>query len=112
LFPAFPATTGLVLLLGLFVTDHVLFGFAIALQSYLQKIAVSPDEITPNISMGQTINHVAAVVIPVVGGWIWATVGAQYTFLTGVAIAVISLTLVQRIETAAPRVIEIAGAGE
>ncbi|HEC34806.1 MAG TPA: MFS transporter [Chloroflexi bacterium] len=96
LFPAFPATPGLLVLLGLFVADHILFGFSIALQSYFQKIAVGPEEITPNISLGQTINHIAAVVVPVVGGLVWEAAGAQYTFLAGVVIALVSLGLTLR----------------
>jgi MFS family permease len=96
LFPAFPATPGLLILLGLFVADHILFGFSIALQSYFQKIALGPEEITPNISMGQTINHIAAVIVPVLGGVVWEAVGAQYTFLAGVAIALSSLMLTLR----------------
>jgi MFS family permease len=99
LFPAFPATPGLLILLGLFVVDHILFGFSIALYSYFQKIALSPEEITPNISLGQTINHIAAVVVPVVGGVVWEAVGAQYTFLVGVAIALLSLALTLRMRT-------------
>ena len=79
----------------LFVADHLLFGFRIALQSYVQKIAVHPREITPNLSLGQTINHVAAVTIPVVGGVVWETLGSRYTFLVGVAIVVLSLIVVQ-----------------
>ena len=83
------------LLYLLFVADHVLFGFRIALQSYFQKIAVHRREITPNLSLGQTINHVASVVIPLVGGIVWETVGSRYTFLVGVGIVVVSLILVQ-----------------
>jgi predicted MFS family arabinose efflux permease len=79
----------------LFVVDQMLFGFRIALQSYFQKIAVHPRELTPNMSLGQTINHIAAVIIPVVGGVIWETVGSDYTFLVGVGIVGISLILVQ-----------------
>ncbi len=79
----------------LFVADHILFGFRIALQSYFQKIAVHRREITPNLSLGQTINHIAAVIIPLVGGVIWEMVGSRYTFLVGVAIVVISLILVR-----------------
>ncbi len=82
-------------LYGLFVADHMLFGFRIALQSYFQKIAVHRREITPNLSLGQTINHIASVIIPLVGGVIWETVGSQYTFLVGVGIVFISLILVQ-----------------
>ena len=106
LFPALPATPGLLILLGLFVADHILFGFSIALQSYFQKIALGPEEITPNISLGQTINHVAAVVVPVVGGVVWETLGAQYTFLAGVAIALLSLALTLRMRTPRPGLIK------
>jgi predicted MFS family arabinose efflux permease len=79
----------------LFVADHVLFGSSIALQSYLQKIAVHPQDITPNVSLGQTINHIAAVVVPLVGGVVWEAVGSRYTFLVGVAIVIVSLFMVQ-----------------
>ena len=80
----------------LFVADHVLFGFTIALQSYLQKIAVDPQDITPTLSLGQTINHVAAVIIPIVGGVVWETLGSRYTFLIGVGIVLLSLVAVQK----------------
>jgi predicted MFS family arabinose efflux permease len=84
----------------LFVADHLLFGFSIALQSYFQKIAIRPQDITPNLSLGQAINHVAAVIIPLVGGVVWETVGSRYTFLVGVGIVVLSLILVQWMGTA------------
>jgi len=83
------------ILYALFIADHMLFGFRIALQSYFQKIAVHRREITPNLSFGQTINHIASVVIPLVGGIIWEMVGSRYTFLVGVGIVVVSLILVQ-----------------
>ena len=83
----------------LFVADHVLFGFRIALQSYFQKIAVKPQDITPNISLGQTINHIAAIVIPLTGGIVWEAFGSQYTFLIGVGIVVITLIAVQWMRT-------------
>jgi predicted MFS family arabinose efflux permease len=83
----------------LFIADHLLFGFGIARQSYFQKIAVHPQEITPNISLGQTINHIAAVVIPIVGGVVWETLGSRYTFLIGVVIVVLSLIAMQWMRT-------------
>jgi predicted MFS family arabinose efflux permease len=83
----------------LFVTDHVLFGSRIALQSYFQKIAVQPQDITPNLSLGQTINHIAAVVIPLTGGIVWEAFGSQYTFLIGVGFVVITLIVVQWMRT-------------
>jgi predicted MFS family arabinose efflux permease len=96
LYPAFSATPGLMILLVAFIVDNILFGFSIALESYFQKIAVGPEEITPNVSLGQTINHIAAVVVPVVGGLVWQTLGAQYTFLAGVVTALVGLGVAWR----------------
>ena len=52
----------------LYVLDHIFFGFNLAIDSYFQKIAHSPEEITSNLGMAQTINHVSALVVPVLGG--------------------------------------------
>jgi predicted MFS family arabinose efflux permease len=106
LFPPFPATPALLILLGLFVADHILFGFSIALQSYFHKIVLGPEEITPNISLGQTISHIAAVIVPVVGGVVWEAIGAQYTFLAGVAIVLLSLALTLRMRTPQPGLVK------
>jgi len=83
----------------LFVLDNVLFGFNLAMPTYLQKIAISPEELTANMSLQETINHTSAVIVPVVGGTIWIMFGAKAPFLVGVAIAVISLVLTQFIRT-------------
>jgi predicted MFS family arabinose efflux permease len=79
----------------LFVLDHIFFGFNLAVDSYFQKIAHSPEEITSNVSMAQTINHISALVVPVMGGILWERISPSATFLAGVAIAVVSLGLVQ-----------------
>ena len=92
-------------LFGLFILDNMLFGFNLGLTTYLQKIAVTPEELTSNLSAQTTINHISAVIIPVVGGTIWALLGSRATFLIGVAIAAISLALAQliRIPSAPPQ---------
>lgn len=81
----------------LFILDHIFFGFNLAVDSYFQKIARGPEEITSNVSLAQTINHVSALVVPVVGGILWAQISPTATFLAGVAIAVVSLIFVQLI---------------
>jgi predicted MFS family arabinose efflux permease len=86
-------------LFALFVLDHIFFGFNLAIESYFQKISHSPEEITSNVSLAQTINHVSALVVPVLGGILWTQIAPAATFLAGVVIAVISLVLVQFIQT-------------
>ncbi len=86
-------------LFALFVLDHIFFGFNLAIDSYFQKIAHSPEEITSNVSLAQTINHVSALVVPVLGGILWEQIAPSATFLAGVGIAMVSLVLVQFIRT-------------
>ena len=90
------------LLFGLYILDHIFFGFNLAIESYFQKIARTPQEITSNVSMAQTINHISALIVPVLGGVLWEQVSPSATFLAGVAIAVISVILVQFIRTETP----------
>jgi MFS family permease len=90
----------------LFVVDNVLFGFNLGLTTYLQKIALTPEELTSNLSAQTTINHISAVIIPIVGGTIWALLGSQATFLIGVGIAAISLALVQLVRIPAGQPLE------
>jgi predicted MFS family arabinose efflux permease len=86
-------------LFALFVLDNILFGTSLALTTYFQKIAVTQEEITSNVSVQQTINHIAAVIIPIVGGAAWELFGAQAPFLVGVGIVMLSLVLTQFIRT-------------
>ena len=87
------------ILFALFVLDHIFFGFNLAVDSYFQKIARAPEEITSNVSLAQTINHVSALVVPVLGGILWAQIAPSATFLAGAVIAVVSLIFVQLIRT-------------
>jgi len=85
------------LLYVLFVVDNVMFGFNMSTSTYFQKIAVSKEEITSNLAVEQTINHIAAIVVPIAGGQVWEAFGSQVPFLAGAAIVLVSLVLAQLI---------------
>jgi MFS family permease len=87
----------LLVLYVLFVMDNIFFGFSLAVDSYFQKIARSSEEITSNVSMAQTINHISALVVPILGGILWVRISPSATFLAGVVIVLIALALVQLI---------------
>ena len=93
IFTGYATIHSTLILIGLFVLDNVFFGFNLAVNSYFQKIALMPEDITPNMSVGQSINHVAAVIIPLTGGWLWETFDPAMPFLAGVVVALISLGL-------------------
>jgi predicted MFS family arabinose efflux permease len=93
IFLGYATIDSVMVLIALFVLDNVFFGFSLAINSYFQKIAVIPQDITPNMSLGQSINHVAAVTIPLIGGWMWETFDPAMPFLGGAVVAVLSLAL-------------------
>ena len=76
----------------LFVLANVLMGLTVAVDAYFQKIA-PPEEITSNVSMRTTIDHTAAIFIPLIGGFLWTQVGYIATFGLGIGIALIALVL-------------------
>jgi len=80
---------------ALYVIDHFFFSLAIAIDTYFQKIA-DPADIASNASVSFTINHIAAVIIPVLLGFVWLE-SSSAVFLTGVVFAVISLGLASMI---------------
>ena len=85
------------LLAVLYCADHVLFGVNVAFPSYLSKISDEGD-LAPSLSFGSTINHVAAIFIPIVGGIAWNAYGYQAPFLMGAVLLLFSVFFTRRIE--------------
>ena len=77
-------------LLGLFVLDNAFFVFAMALTTYVRRIA-PPAEHTATLSMGVAMNHIAAVTMPLIGGVLWKFFGYQWAFFAGAAAAAVSV---------------------
>lgn len=76
---------------ALYVIDHLFFSLAIAIKTYFQKIA-DPADMASTAGVAFTINHIAAVVIPVLFGLIWL-ISPMWVFLAGSVMALISLIL-------------------
>jgi len=75
----------------LYIADHLFFSIAIALKTYFQKIA-DPADIASSAGVSFTINHIAAVFIPVVFGLVWLY-SPSLVFLAGAGMAIVSLLL-------------------
>ncbi len=82
-----PAPWDLRVLYGAYVLDHILFALRVARTTYLKKIALDPQDITPTISLGITIDHIVAMSLPVLSGLIWERYGHEYVFMLAAAIA-------------------------
>lgn len=79
----------------LYILDHVFFNFAIGIKTFFQKIADQAD-IAPSMAVGFTINHIAAVVLPVAGGLLWI-IDYKIPFIAGAILSFASLVAVQYI---------------
>ena len=67
----------------LFIADHMFFGLAFAMKTYFQKIADSED-FAPTAAVAFTINHISAVFLPVLLGYIWVHNNSAVFYLAAV----------------------------
>jgi predicted MFS family arabinose efflux permease len=95
IFMAYALTPSKWVVAGLFILDHIFFNFSIAIRTYFQKVG-DPRDIAPSMAVGFTINHIAAVFLPAIGGFLWV-VDYRIPFFGGVVMAAISLMAVQKI---------------
>ncbi|MCA0044015.1 MFS transporter [Celeribacter litoreus] len=83
---------GVVVAGALYVIDHMLFGLAFALKTYFQKIA-DPEDIAPTAAVAFTINHIAAVFLPALLGYLWvASPGGVFVLAAAMALASLGLS--------------------
>ena len=82
---------GVVLAASLYVIDHLFFALALAMKTYFQKIA-DPRDIAPTAAVAFTINHIAAVFLPALLGYLWL-VSPGSVFLLAAGLAAVSLGL-------------------
>ena len=95
------AYTGSAIVVGaMYVLDHIFFNFSMAIRTYFQKIGAAGD-IAPTMAVGFTINHTAAVIIPVAGGWLWM-MDYKIPFFVGAGLSLLSLALTQLIRLPSP----------
>ena len=95
IFMSYALTASKWVVAALFILDHIFFNFSIAIRTYFQKVG-DPRDIAPSMAVGFTINHIAAVFLPALGGLLWV-LDYRIPFFGGAAMALISLTAVQKI---------------
>jgi hypothetical protein len=97
IFLAYAAVESKTLVALLYILDHIFFNFSIAIRTYFQKIG-DPRDIASSMAVGFTINHLAAVFLPAIGGMLWM-IDYRIPFVAGAFMSMISLIAVQQIRT-------------
>ncbi|MGN6565828.1 MAG: hypothetical protein ACTHMU_24485, partial [Thermomicrobiales bacterium] len=80
---------------------YVIYSFVMPLSSmgaatYLRKVAVA-DELAPSLAMGVTMQHVAAIAVPIGAGFILNYVGYQVPFLIAGGFATLTFLVTRRL---------------
>ena len=88
---AFSTSKHLVVLM--YVFDSILYNLDVSVRTYFQKVA-DPADIASSMSVGFTINHIAAVFLPALGGFFWM-IDYRIPFIAGSALGVVSLVAAQ-----------------
>ncbi|MGA9109515.1 MAG: MFS transporter [Smithella sp.] len=99
----FAETTAMLIVFSCYILDQMLMAVSMARATYLQKIAIAPEDVSQTLTMGVSIDHVFSVSIAVLGGFIWIKWGYQYVFLMGAVIAVVNFFSALQVKTQARR---------
>lgn len=96
IFMAYAFTSNPVIGGVLYILDNILYNCAMAIRTFFQKIADKQD-IAPSMAVGFTINHIAAVFIPALGGLAWMQ-DYRIVFIGAAILAAFSFILAQFID--------------
>ena len=77
------------ILYAMYILDNIFYFSTICLTTYVKKLS-DGNELLTALSTGQTFNHLAACLVPIIGGYAWKTYGYSFTFIGGIAIVLMS----------------------
>lgn len=98
---------------GCYILDQMLTAAGMARSTYMKKIALCPEDVSPTLSMGISVDHAVSMVVPWLGGLVWNLFGYEMVFALGAIIALINLTITryivipQEIETQTEKALEV-----
>jgi hypothetical protein len=93
IFLVYAYSTSRYLVMLMYIFDNILYNLEVSIRTYFQKVA-DPADIASSMSVGFTINHIAAVFLPALGGYFWM-IDYRIPFVAGSALGVVSLVAAQ-----------------
>jgi predicted MFS family arabinose efflux permease len=93
IFMVYAITTSKLLVSMMYIIDALLFNFSVAIRTYFQKIGDLQDTAS-SMALGVTINHIAAVFLPALGGYLWM-IDYRIPFVAGALMGAVSLAAAQ-----------------
>ena len=92
---------------ALFVLDRLSMNIGVVKSVYLRSIALKPEDITPTLSAGTSLDHVVAIIAAQFSGLIWTLWGPQWVFFAAAFFSLGNLFVAWRIPKDPPVVEEL-----
>jgi MFS family permease len=89
-----------------FVLDSIISLASMAAKVYIQDIASTQEELTSTITTGISVNHLISVLIALLGGYIWQTVGMEVLFTLSAILGLVNTLFALTIKKPKPLVAE------
>ncbi len=77
----------------MYVLDHIFFNFSIAIKTFFKRTALKED-ISSSMAISYSINHITAVFLPLIGGFLWLQ-NYRLPFIAGACLSAVSIIFVQ-----------------
>ncbi|MCL2351945.1 MAG: MFS transporter [Firmicutes bacterium] len=95
----FSAAAAVVIIAVCYIIDSSMSVVEMARSTYVRKIASDESDVTPTLAAGTSIDHIASMSVPALGGMLWAATGDyRPVFFVAAGIAVVNIVLTSRIK--------------
>jgi MFS family permease len=98
----FPMHIAFIVVCVNFVLDSIISLASMATNVYVRDLSESREELTATLSTGISVNHLISIIIALLGGWIWQTVGIETLFTLSAILGVINSIFAATIKKPAP----------
>lgn len=89
----FVKNVAIVVICACYICDQTLSAVSMARSTYLRKIAVNEEDVSPTLSLGISLDHIVSMFLPAVAGFVWYSSGPngyKYVFAGGAVIALVN----------------------
>jgi predicted MFS family arabinose efflux permease len=83
-----------------YVADFTLDSVYMARVTYRKKIALKPEDVSPSLAPGTSVDHVVTILLPILGGLVWYKSGPggyKYVCMGGAVVAFLNFVSSRRI---------------
>lgn len=96
-----------------YILDQMMTAVTMARATYMKKIALQPEDVSPSLSLGISVDHFVTMFLPIFGGLVWYNSGPngyKYVFMGGAVIALLNFISTRFIQIDSPKAsVEAAG---